>query len=73
MVWTEILNGIIGILDFWEGLCRRRAQVEYYVSDKREGSNSDSYGILSIDVQVKRLRDEKLVIVSHSNLYRIKK
>ncbi|MFZ0325902.1 MAG: hypothetical protein WBP64_17515 [Nitrososphaeraceae archaeon] len=56
-----------------EAYAGEELEVEYYVSDKREGSNSDSYGILSIDVQVKRLRDEKLVIVSHSNLYRIKK
>jgi hypothetical protein len=56
-----------------EAYAGEELEVEYYVSDKREGSNSDSYGILSIDVHVKRLRDDKLVIVSHSNLYRIKK
>lgn len=56
-----------------EAYAGEELEVEYYVSDKREGSNSDNYGILSIDIQVKRLRDDKLVIVSHSNLYRIKK
>lgn len=29
--------------------------------------------LLSIDVQIKRISDDKLVIVSHRNLYRIKK
>jgi acyl dehydratase len=48
-------------------------EVEYHVSDKREGTNTERYGILSIDVQIKRIRDGKLVIVSHRNLYRIKK
>lgn len=48
-------------------------EVEYRVSDKREGNPTDTYGILSIDVQIKRLQDDKLVIVSHSNLYRIRK
>ena len=48
-------------------------EVEYRISDKREGHSTDSYGILSIDVQIKRLHDDKLVIVSHSNLYRIRK
>ena len=43
-----------------EAYAGEELEVEYYVSDKREGSNSDSYGILSIDVQVKRLRDENL-------------
>lgn len=48
-------------------------EVEYYISDKRRGGSADRYGILSIDLQIKRLCDDKLVIVSHSNLYRIKK
>src|SRR6476646_11111551 len=48
-------------------------EVEYHVSDKREGTNTERYGILSIDVQIKRIRDGKLMIVSHKNLYRIKK
>jgi hypothetical protein len=41
-------------------------------SDKKEG-NSENYGILSIDVQIRRLSDNKLVIVSRRNLYRMKK
>jgi len=47
-------------------------EVEYSISDKKEG-NSKSYGILSIDVQIRRLTDNKLVIVSRRNLYRMKK
>ena len=49
-------------------------EVEYCISDKKRGGNSESrYGILSIDVQIKRVSDNKLVIVSRRNLYRIKK
>jgi acyl dehydratase len=49
-------------------------EVEYCISDKKGGGNSESrYGILSIDVQIKRVSDNKLVIVSHRNLYRMKK
>ena len=47
-------------------------EVEYTVSDKKEG-NSEKYGILSIDVQIKQLNNSKPVIVSRRNLYRIKK
>ena len=47
-------------------------EVEYIVSDKKDG-NSEKYGILSIDVQIKQLSNNKPVIVSHRNLYRIKK
>lgn len=47
-------------------------EVEYTVSDKRE-EKTGRYGILSIDIQVKRVRDNKLIIVSRRNLYRIKK
>jgi acyl dehydratase len=47
-------------------------EVEYTVSDKKEG-NSEKYGILSIDVQIKQLSINKPVIVSRRNLYRIKK
>lgn len=47
-------------------------EVEYSVSDKRE-ENTGRYGILSIDVQIRRVRDNKLIIVSRRNLYRIKK
>ena len=39
----------------------------------KKGGNSERYGILSIDVQIKRISDNKLVIVSHRNLYRMKK
>ncbi len=48
-------------------------EVEYSISDKKGEENSESYGILSVDVQIKRISDSKLVIVSHRNLYRIKK
>jgi acyl dehydratase len=48
-------------------------EVEYSISDKKDGGNSERYGILSIDVQIKRVSDNKLVIVSHRNLYRVKK
>ena len=49
-------------------------EVEYSISDKKDGGgNSERYGILSIDVQIKRISDNKLVIVSRRNLYRIKK
>ena len=48
-------------------------EVEYSISDKKGGGNSEKYGILSIDVQIKRISDNKLVIVSHRNLYRMKK
>lgn len=47
-------------------------EVEYTVSDKKEG-NTEKYGILSIDVQIKQLSNNNLVIVSRRNLYRIKK
>jgi acyl dehydratase len=47
-------------------------EVEYYVSNKRE-ERTGRYGILSIDIRVKRVSDGKLILVSHRNLYRIKK
>jgi hypothetical protein len=47
-------------------------EVEYSISDKK-GGNSERYGILSIDVQIKRTSDNKLVIVSHKNLHRMEK
>jgi hypothetical protein len=47
-------------------------QVEYSISDKKQG-NSEGYGILSIDIQIKRKSDGKLIIVSRKNLYRMKK
>lgn len=47
-------------------------EAEYSISEKRNG-NSEKYGILSIDLQIRRISDNKLVIVSHRNLYRIKK
>ena len=51
---------------------RDELEVEYTISDKRE-ENTGRYGILSIDIRVKRVRDNKLIIVSRRNLYRIKK
>jgi hypothetical protein len=47
-------------------------EVEYYILDKK-GGNSERYDILSIDVQIKRTSDDKLVILSHRNLYTMKK
>lgn len=47
-------------------------EVEYSVSDKIE-RDSERYGILSINVQIRRISDNKLVIVSRRNLYRMKK
>ncbi|HET7390563.1 MAG TPA: hypothetical protein VFJ51_07050 [Nitrososphaeraceae archaeon] len=47
-------------------------QAEYTVSDKKEG-NSEKYGILSIDIHIKQISNNKLVIISRRNLYRIKK
>jgi len=47
-------------------------EVEYSISNKVEG-NSERYGILSIDLQIRRISDNKLVIVSRRNLYRMKK
>jgi len=46
-------------------------EVEYSISDKK-GGNSESYGILSVDLEIRRISDNKLVIVSHRNLYRMK-
>lgn len=47
-------------------------KVEYYISDKKEGK-SESYGILSIDIQIRRITDSNLVLISRRNLYRMKK
>ena len=38
-------------------------EVEYSISNKVE-ENSERYGILSIDLQIRRISDNKLVIVS---------
>ena len=47
-------------------------EAEYSISNKVEG-DSKRYGILSIDLQIRRISDNKLVIVSRRNLYRIEK
>jgi hypothetical protein len=47
-------------------------EVEYSISGKRE-EDTGRYGILSIDIQAKRVSDNKLIIISRRNLYRIKK
>jgi len=47
-------------------------EIEYSISDKKEG-NSERYGIVSIDFQIRRISDNKLVIVSRKNLYGMKK
>ena len=57
---------------FGEVCAGDKLEVEYSISDKKEG-NSEGYGILSIDVQIKRISDNNLVIVSRKNLYRMKK
>jgi acyl dehydratase len=57
---------------FGEVYAGDKLEVEYSVSDKKEG-NSERYGILSIDIRIKRINDNKLVIVSRKNLYRLKK
>jgi hypothetical protein len=43
--------------------------VNYTVSEKKEGQG---YGIVAIDFEIRRAKDQKLVVVSHRNLYRIK-
>ena len=74
MEWMEIQNGITGNTRFLgEVYAGDELEVEYFISDKKGGGNSEKYGILSIDVQIKRISDNKLVIVSHRNLYRMKK
>jgi hypothetical protein len=40
-------------------------EVEYSISDEKGRGNSERYGILSIDVLMKRLSEDKLVILSH--------
>lgn len=39
-------------------------EVEYSISDKKGEESSEKHGILSIDFQIKRISDNKLVIVS---------
>lgn len=63
-------NRHTGFLD--EVYASDELEVEYSISDKKEG-NSERYGILSIDVHIKRISDNKLVIVTCKNLYRMKK
>jgi hypothetical protein len=50
---------------------RDEFQAEYTISDKKEG-NSEKYGILSIDINIKQISNNKLVIILPRNLYRIK-
>ena len=57
---------------FGEVYAGDKLEVEYSISDKKEGT-SEGYGILSVDIQIKRNSDNKLVIVSRKNLYRMKK
>jgi acyl dehydratase len=57
---------------FGEVYAGDKLEVEYSISDKKQG-NSEGYGILSIDIQIKRKNDSKRVIVSRKNLYRMKK
>ena len=70
----EIQHGAIDIPGFLsEVYAGDELEVEYSISDKKDGGLSELYGILSIDIKIKRIIDNKLVIVSHRNLYRIKK
>lgn len=45
-------------------------QVRYFVSEKKEERD---YGIIAVDLEITRVRDRKLIVVSKRNLYRIKK
>jgi len=45
-------------------------EVQYSISDKKD---EEKYGILSIDFEIRRVKDGKLVVVARRNLYRIKK
>ena len=49
------------------------SEVEYSISDKKEGECSELYGILSIDVQIKRIYEASLSYYRIKILYRIKK
>ncbi|HET6588901.1 MAG TPA: hypothetical protein VFG45_01930 [Candidatus Nitrosocosmicus sp.] len=66
--WDNRNTRFIGEVDAGEEL-----EVEYTISDKKGEENYEKYGILSIDFKIKRLRDNKTVIISRRNLYRIKK
>jgi acyl dehydratase len=44
-------------------------EVKYIVSEKKDDKG---YGILAIDFVISRVRDNKLVVISRRNLYRIK-
>jgi hypothetical protein len=46
--------------------------VKYIISNKTE-IDDRGYGILSIDFEIHRLKDNKPVIISRRNLYRMKK
>ena len=46
--------------------------VKYIVSEKTDTPNSP-YGILSIDFEIYKVKEQQLVIISRRNLYRIKK
>ena len=46
--------------------------VKYIVSEKTDTPNSP-YGILSIDFEIYKEKEQQLVIISRRNLYRIKK
>lgn len=47
-------------------------EVQYTLVDKKDENDGD-YGILSIDFEISRVRDGKLVVISKRNLYRMKK
>ncbi|MDN5847054.1 MAG: hypothetical protein L0H53_12360 [Candidatus Nitrosocosmicus sp.] len=66
--WSNRNTRFIGEVNAGEEL-----EVEYIISDKNGEKNREKYGILSIDFRIKRLRDNKIVIISRRNSYRIKK
>jgi hypothetical protein len=49
------------------------SEVEYSISDKKEEECSELYGILSIDIQIKRINEASLSYYRIKILYRIKK
>jgi hypothetical protein len=75
-----LLYGMDGDPD-WENIHARflaevhpnyKLQVKYSIADKKDAGNKE-YGILSIDIEIRTIENQKLVILSRRNLYRIKK
>jgi acyl dehydratase len=64
--WNNRQTRFLGVVHPGEELL-----VKYVVSNKVEGDDR-SRGILSIDLEIHRAKDHKLVIISRRNLYSIK-